>query len=291
MNTTDLARQNPDRAPVRQSTVQTPGQKLAGLVQRMAPELSRALPKHVNADRMARIVLTALRINPKLAETSEASFLGAVLTAAQLGLEVNTPLGHAYLIPYGRECQLIIGYQGMIDLARRSGAITNLVAYAVHEGDEFVYTLGLEPTLEHEPSRAADRDRKPVSHVYAVAHQKDGPPIFVVLTWSEVMARRARSRSANNGPWKTDTTAMALKTAVRQLWKWLPKSIEMQRAAALEAVDDTQVRVTQAAAWDPEITQALEGQGLAIETEAERVALPASDAAAAFGEGDDEGGR
>lgn len=276
---TELATQSPDRAPVRS---QTTGQKLAGLVQRMAPELSRALPKHINADRMARIVLTALRINPKLAETSEASFLGAVLTAAQLGLEVNTPLGHAYLIPYGRDCQLIIGYQGMVELARRSGVVTSLYAYPVHEGDRFEFTLGLEPTLQHEPSKAPDRDRKPVSHVYAVAHQKDGPPIFVVLTWSEVMARKARSRSGNNGPWKTDTTAMALKTAVRSLWKWLPKSIEMQRAAAIEAVDDNQMRVTQAAAWDPEITAALEGQGLAIETEAEPVALPPASAAAAF---------
>ena len=105
--------------------------------------------------------------------------------------------------------------------------------------------------------------------------------MIVVLTWSEVMAKRTRSRSANNGPWKTDTTAMALKTAVRQLWKWIPKSIEMQRAASLDAVDDMQVRVTQAAAWDPEITAALEGAGLAIETEAEHVALPAAASPAA----------
>ena len=276
---TELATQPTDRAAVRQS--QTPGQKLAGLVQRMAPELARALPKHVNAERMARIVLTALRINPKLADCSEASFLGAVLTAAQLGLEVNTPLGHAYLIPYNRDCQLIIGYQGMVELARRSGAVTSLYAYSVHEGDSFEYELGLKPDVRHTPSKIPDRDRKPVTHVYACAHQAAGPPIFVVLTWSEVMAKRTRSRSANNGPWKTDTTAMALKTAVRQLWKWIPKSIEMQRAASLDAVDDMQVRVTQAAAWDPEITAALEGAGLAIETETEHVALPAAASPAA----------
>lgn len=264
-----------------------PVQKLSGLVHRLIPEIGRAIPRHVSADRVARIVMTAIRMNPKLAQTSETSFLGSVLTASQLGLEVNTPLGHAYLIPYGQVCQLIIGYRGMIDLARRSGAITKLVARAVHEGDQFSYTMGLNETLTHEPSIALDRDRKLVTHVYAVAHQKDGPPIFEVLTRSEVMARKARSRSASSGPWVTDEKAMMLKTAVRQLWKWLPMSVEMQRADALDAVDDTAVRVTQAAAWDPEITAALEGAGLAIETVAEQAALPAASAAAAFQRSDD----
>lgn len=253
-----------------------PGQKLAGLVMKMTPELVRALPRHINPDRMSRIVLTALRVNPKLGECTDASFLGSVLTAAQLGLEVNTPLGHAYLIPFkasfkvGREwaselrCQLLIGYQGMIELARRSGLVTSLFAYAVHDGDRFTYKLGLHPDVEHIPSDDPGREERPITHVYAVAHQKDGPPIFEVLTWAEVMLRRNRSKSKDDGPWITDTKAMALKTAVRKLWRWLPKSTEMQRAASVEAVDDGAVRVTQAAAWDPEVTAALERQGLAL---------------------------
>ena len=268
------------RAPaVRQS--QDPIQRLSGLVQRMLPEIARALPKHIHADRIARIVTTAIRITPKLAQTSEASFLGAVLTASQLGLEVNTPAGHAYLIPYGSTCQLIIGYRGMLDLARRSGSITKIVARAVHDGDEFSYTMGLDETIVHKPSSAPDRDRKPVTHVYAVAHQIAGPPIFEVLTRSQVMARKARSRSAGSGPWVTDEAAMMLKTAIRQIWKWLPMSAEMKRADAMESTDDTNVRVTQAAAYDPEITAALEGAGLAIEAEAEHVALPAAASPAA----------
>ena len=289
---TELATQPTDRAAVRQS--QHPSQRLAGLITRMAPDLARALPKHITADRMARIALTAIKINPQLVECTEASFLGAVMTAAQLGLEVNTPLGLAYLIPFNTRvkdgrggwrselvCTLIVGYQGYIELARRSGVVTAIYAYPVHDGDAFEYELGLKPDVRHTPSKATDRTKKPVTHVYAVAKQSNGEPIFVVLTWADVMDAKARSRGGDSGPWKTDTIAMALKTAVRRLWKWLPKSIEMQRAAAIDATDDTQVRVTQAAAYDPEITAALDGAGLAIETEAEHVALPAAASPAA----------
>jgi recombination protein RecT len=236
-----------------------PADQLAGLVMRMGPELGRALPKHVNAERMARIVLTALRMNPDLGRCSQQSFLGSVLTAAQLGLEVNTPLGHAYLIPYKGVCTLIVGYQGMIELARRSGHITNLYAYAVRAGDKFSFRYGLNRNLEHEPSEEVGREKQPITHVYAVARQKVGDPDFVVLTKAEVDARRARSASRNNGPWVTDEEAMTLKTSVRALFKWLPKSTELQRALAVDEADDAGKQV---AAWDPEITDILDRQGV-----------------------------
>jgi recombination protein RecT len=265
-DTTSIARQ------------EKPGQKFAALVTKMTPDLARALPKHITPERMARIVLTALRMTPKLAECTESSFLGAVLTSAQLGLEVNNPLGHAYLIPFKKnwkdangkwhsdmQCQLIIGYQGMIELARRSGLVTSIYAYPVFDGDQFSYRLGLHPDIQHVPSEDPDRETRRITHVYAVAHQKDGPPVFQVLTWAEVMKRRERSKSKDDGPWVTDTEAMALKTAVRKLWRWLPKSVEMQRAGAVDAIDDVDVRTQPSAAWDPEVTAALEKQGLALE--------------------------
>lgn len=272
---TDQSGQIVPRPPQQVAVQQKPGQKLAGLVMKMAPELVRALPKHVSADRMGRIVLTALRVNPQLGECTESSFLGCVLTASQLGLEVNTPLGHAYLIPFKNRgvltCTLIIGYQGMIQLARNSGMVTSVYAYAVHEGDEFSYKLGLHPDVVHKPSESADREERPITHVYAVAHQKDGPPIFEVLTWAEVMLRRSRSRSKDSGPWVTDTKAMALKTGVRKLFRWLPKSAEMQRAVAVDASDDGSVRISQVQVFDPEVTAALEKQGLAVDEDRKSV--------------------
>ncbi|MBL9102137.1 MAG: recombinase RecT [Myxococcales bacterium] len=236
-----------------------PADQLAGLIMRMGPELGRALPKHVNPERMARIVLTAIRMNPDLARCSQQSFLGSVLTAAQLGLEVNTPLGQAYLIPYKGVCTLIVGYQGMIELARRSGHITNLYAYAVRAGDKFSFRYGLNRDLQHEPSEEVGREKQLITHVYAVARQRTGDPDFVVLTKAEVDARRARSHARNNGPWVTDEEAMTLKTSVRALFKWLPKSTELQRALMVDEADDAS---SQAAAWDPEITDILDKQGV-----------------------------
>lgn len=241
----------------------SPEEKLATLVTKMAPEMAKALPRHMNPERMARMVLTTIRINPKLAHCSQASFLGSIMTAAQLGLEVG-PLGYVYLVPYKGNCQLILGYQGMIELARRSGLITNIYACVVREGDYFKYTLGLHRDIQHEPSEDPDRETKPITHVYAVAHYKDGPPDFAVLSRFEVAKRRARSAAANSGPWVTDEESMTLKTAVRALWKWLPKSTEMARAAAIEEVYDS--GGPQSAGWDADVASALERQGITLES-------------------------
>lgn len=202
------------------------------LIKKLTPSMTAALPKHVRADRMARVALTALRRTPALLQCSEASLLGSLMTLAQLGLEPNTPLGHAYLIPYGRECTPIIGYQGFIDIARRSGLVTGIQAHVVHEGDTFRYSFGLTPKCEHVPSEAADREDKPITHAYAVAHLRDADPVFVVLSRSQIDARRKRGASGRgkSTPWDTDFAAMAQKSAIRALWKWLPKSAEMQRA-------------------------------------------------------------
>ena len=184
--------------------------KLLHLVQRMAPAIAKALPRHVSPDRMSRIVTTALRTTPKLAECTPASFLGCVMQLAQLGLEPNTPLGHAYLIPRVNRkqgftyCTQIIGYQGMIDIARRSGMVSNVYAYAVREGDEFAYQLGTERSVRHVPSEERGREERKLTHVYAVAkYASGGDPDFIVLTQEKIEARRKRS-SASSGPWATD---------------------------------------------------------------------------------------
>lgn len=235
---------------------------LAGLLQKMGPELSKALPKHVDPDRMSRIALTALRTNPRLQQCSSGSFLGSVLSAAQLGLEVNTPLGHAYLIPYKNECTLQLGYQGMIDLVRRTKTISDIYAEIVYEGDEFEVQLGLNRDIKHTPSNDAEREDKPMTHVYAVAHLKDGGATFVVLTRKQVEKYRKRSRASGSGPWTTDYEAMAKKTAVRRLFTWLPKSAEMARAAAVDEAPE--IGSTQAEAWDPDVQNALEATGVEV---------------------------
>lgn len=209
-------------------------------------EIQRALPKHMTADRMARIALTEFRKTPALMKCEPASLFGAVIQCAQLGLEPGGALGHAYLIPFENnkkgitEVQFIIGYRGMIDLARRSGQIVSLEAHAVYEGDKFECEFGLHSTLKHvpdwqNPNRSKD---EMLTFVYAVAKLKDGGTQFEVMSRAEVDAIRARSRAGNFGPWKSDYNAMALKTVIRRLFKYLPVSVEMQRAAVQDEFTD-----------------------------------------------------
>lgn len=239
---------------------------MVALLKQMGPELARALPKHVSAERMNRIAMTALRTNKDLMNCSPGSFLGAVLSAAQLGLEPNTPLGHCYLIPYKREATLQLGYQGMIDLVRRSGQVTDIYAEAVYDGDEFQVELGLNRDIRHAPGDGNDRDdAAKITHVYAVAKLRDGGSSFVVLTRKQIEKYRKRSRASSNGPWVTDWEAMAKKTAVRRLFTWLPKSAEMATAAAIDEAPE--IGRSQSEAWDPDVTGALESTGVEVTSE------------------------
>lgn len=212
-----------------------PANTIAHYLKKMGPEIEKALPKHMDPERMARIALTTIRTNPKLLEASVPSLLGAVMQAAQLGLEPGL-IGHCYLVPFKNgktgqtDVQFIIGYKGMIDLARRSGQIQNIYAHVVYEKDEFEYELGLEPKLKHKPSMEADRGQ--MIGVYAVAHFKDGGYQFEFMPKEEIEKRRRRSKAANNGPWVTDYEEMAKKTVIRHMWKYLPISVEIQQAAA-----------------------------------------------------------
>ena len=107
-------------------------QSMKDYVKMYEGEISKALPRVMTSERFSRMVLTAITQTPKLAQCSPQSFIGAMLNAAQLGLEPNTPLGQAYLIPYGNQCQFQIGYKGLIDLAHRSGEIKDIEAHIVY---------------------------------------------------------------------------------------------------------------------------------------------------------------
>lgn len=206
-------------------------------------QMAMALPKTLTADRLTRIVMTEFRKNPALLRCDQQSLFGAVLQCAALGLEPGSALGHCYLLPYGKTCQLIIGYRGMIDLARRSGQIVSLSAYVVHEADDFHYELGLHPDIRHVPSPSADRG--PVIYVYAVAVLKDGGVQFEVMSRAEVESVRSRSKAGKSDPWVSDWDAMAKKTVIRRLFKYLPVSIEAVRATEIDERADRGESVTE----------------------------------------------
>lgn len=213
----------------------TKDNSLKGLVERMEPEILKALPSMVDPVRFGRTIQTALSSNPKLQECTQGSFLGAMMTAAQLGLEVNNALGQAYLIPYKNrgvmECQFQLGYKGLIELCYRSGRISTIQAFSVYEKDEFSYTLGLHPDIHHIPS--LDDDRGKLTHVYAIYHTKDGAHGFEVMSVGEVEKHAKQHstsyRSGYSSPWKDNFEAMAKKTVVKRVLNYAPKSIELAR--------------------------------------------------------------
>lgn len=227
-------------------------------------QMALAMPKHMTADRLMRIALTEVRKTPALGRCNVQSFMGAIMQCAQLGIEPGAALGHAYLLPFGNgkasdglaNCQLIIGYRGMIDLARRSGQIISLTARTVHANDTFSYAYGLDETLEHVPGTG---DRGDLTHVYAVAKLKGGGIQFEVMSKADVLKVKASSKAGNNGPWVSHFDEMAKKTVIRRLFKYLPVSIEMTQAVVLDEKADAGVDQDNASALTGEYSYVQDG--------------------------------
>lgn len=201
------------------------------------PEIQRALPQHLNGDRMARIALTAFRRAPKLADCNPASVFAAVIQASQLGLEPDT-LGRAFLIPYGQECQFVPGWKGLVDLLNRSGQGTAWTG-AVFEGDEFDYGLGDRPFVKHKPMGESDVAK--LTHVYAVGRQKGAEfPVIEAWTIDRVMKHRDRYNKVGKRHYSYQNFEMyARKVVLLQVLKYLPASPELAQAIALNDAAET----------------------------------------------------
>jgi recombination protein RecT len=194
-------------------------------------------------ERFTRITLSALSSNPTLQQCSPKSFLGAMMTAAQLGMEPNTPLGQAYLIPYKNhgnlECQFQLGYKGLIDLAYRSGQVSTISAQTVYANDEFVYEMGLEPKLKHVPARS---DRGDPVAFYAVFRTKDGGYGFEVMSVEDVRTHARRfSKAFGSGPWHTNFEEMAKKTVLKKALKYAPLKSDFVRELSADETIKSEV--------------------------------------------------
>lgn len=195
-------------------------------------EVQRALPRHMSADRIARIALTAFRRTPKLAECDPRSVFAAVIQAAQLGLEPDT-LGRSYLIPYGAECNFVPGWKGLVDLVNRTGAATAWTG-AVFEGDEFEYQLGDSPKVMHRP-RGNDAPET-MRYAYAIG-RVNGADWPTVEVWSNARLLRHRDRYNKVGKrhYSFQNWEMyARKVVLLQVLKYLPMSPELITAIDLE---------------------------------------------------------
>jgi len=228
-------------------SMQKAGKKnLQDLIKIMQPEIKKALPSVITPERFTRMALSALSANPKLGQCTPQSFLGAMMNAAQLGLEPNTPLGQAYLIPYRNhgtdEVQFQIGYKGLLDLAYRSGEVSTVQAHAVHENDDFEYQYGLEPMLKHIPAKT---NRGSATHYYAVVKMKDGGYCFTVMS-REDMEKHAKkySQSYSKGyssPWTSTFDEMAKKTVLKRTLKYAPMKSDFVRGVAQDETIKTEL--------------------------------------------------
>lgn len=224
-----------------------PKEQIAYLLKTKQAEIAKMLPKHLNAERLMKVAQIAATTTPALAKCDVASLVGAIGQCAQMGLEPNTVLGHAYLVPFNTKrkdangverwvnsVQVIIGYKGLIDLARRSGQIVSISAHEVCENDKFELVYGLDEKLSHTPALG---DRGQIIGFYSVAKLKDGGHCFEFMSMRQVLEIMTATQSKGKyGPWKDNFVEMGRKTVIRRLSKYLPLSIEFQTAVALDGM-------------------------------------------------------
>ena len=213
-----------------------PAQDFKSLLKSQWNKIAEVLPQNMSSERFFQLAVSAYNSEPKLAQCSTVSVLSCVMKCAALGLEPSAVdgLGRAYILPFRNkktrsfEATFMLGYKGMLQLARNSGEIKSVSARAVYEGDVFHYAYGLNEDLTHEPRHLSNK----LTYAYCIAHFKDGGHYFVVLSREEIEKARQSSQAGNSGPWATHYDMMAMKTAIRRAFPYLPVSTQAQEAAA-----------------------------------------------------------
>jgi recombination protein RecT len=221
------------RAVATRNKAETPIAKFSGFMDKLKPQLALALPKHMNADRMARLALTAFSTNADLQQCTPQSIAGSIMTAAQLGLEPGIN-GQGYLIPYKGTCTFVPGWKGLVDLVARSGRATVWTG-VVYPGDRFEYQLGDAPFCRHVPGDGAEEGGDEFTHVYAIGRVRDASMAVIEVwtrakvkkhlkTYNKVGGRHYAQASENN------FEMYARKVALLQVLKYMPASIELANA-------------------------------------------------------------
>lgn len=221
------------------------GRGIAYLFTQNQKALVGSAPKgaaHGDPNRLIRIAYNAIATDEKLLQCTHVSILGGVMEALKLGLTLGGPMQEAWLIPFMNnkknvlEATFIVGYQGYRNIIDRAKSTLDLHPRVVYANDEFDFQFGDRPFIHHRPHWFVGRpQRGELVAVYAVAHLRGGGLQMEILPKSEVDEHRNRSRAKNNGPWVTDYDSMALKTSLRKIAKYLPKSSDLlARALALD---------------------------------------------------------
>lgn len=232
-NTIESQPNEPSETPVLKKSMSIPD-----MIKLLSPEIKKALPQAISPERFTRIALSALNQTPELRKCEGMSFISALLSSAALGLEVNSPLGESYLIPYKNkgilECSFQIGYRGLISLAYRSGKLISIEAHTVYENDEFHYELGLTPTLKHIPSLETKGE---AIGYYSIARLVNNGMCFAFMSkpeMEEYAKFNCRAYGSTYSAWNDHFDAMAKKTVIKQALKYAPLSPEYRTALSVD---------------------------------------------------------
>lgn len=211
---------------------------LADMVDIYSTDITAILPKHIDFHRMKQLFVLSAKNTPKLLDCDPGSLIKALFTASSMGLEPDPYFGQVYLLPYGKNVQVIPGYKGLLQLVRNSGEITSITAQAVHQNDEFAYDMASGQRPSHKPNLFSERG--PAVAYYCIANFRDGGFHFELMTKEEVDAIKKRSAAVSSGrstPWNTDYDEMAKKTVIRRAVKRLPISLDRYARVAVMADD------------------------------------------------------
>jgi recombination protein RecT len=220
-----------------------PGNEFGEIMMQRQDQIEAACPDHINIARAITFMNLAIADKPKLRDCTRLSMLKALVSCVTLGLEPNTPLDHAWLIPYKNEVTFQIGYKGLIALAYRSNRIENIMSVCVFAGESFKHTAGLEPKIDHEPRYDIDRTEHTLEFVYSYAYLKGSTrPVYVVLSKIELDTYRARSMAEKKGwhsPWKSDPLPMYRKVGFIRVCTTLPQSPDDKQLFQAISADQT----------------------------------------------------
>jgi recombination protein RecT len=218
------------------------GETFRMALERMQPEFQMAMPRGHEAQQLVRDALTVTKANPELLKCEAVTLLGSLMTCAQLGLRPGV-LGHAWIVPFKdnatrkMNAQLIIGYQGLCDLAYRSGMVQSIIARTVYEGDDFDVKFGTDEYLTHRPNRRDDDDAGTPTDYYVVVKTTMGGTMFWTMTHPEMLRHRERHGKRAGGytkPWRDNFEPMAHKTCLHKIARWIPRSPELQAGMAAD---------------------------------------------------------
>lgn len=220
----------------------SPAKTLNDFMDKYKGQIALALPKHITADRMVRLAMTSFSQNSALQKCDMHSIFASVIVAAQLGLEIGVG-GQGYLVPYGGKATFVPGWQGLVDLVSRAGRATVWTG-AVFRGDEFDWALGDRPFVTHRPAGGGETYRD-ITHVYAIGRVNGSEyPVMEVWTMDRVIKHLNKFNKVGGRHYALEKDGQnmemyARKVVLLQVLKYMPKSVEVQRAVDVAGVADT----------------------------------------------------